>query len=61
VIEAQGVRRRHELLVPQRWGLSAAHLTHGEMHDPGSVAPIFQLEEEPTTPNLGIIRMCANG
>jgi hypothetical protein len=31
------------------------------MHDPGPIAPVFQLEEEPSTPNLRVIRMGANG
>jgi hypothetical protein len=31
------------------------------MHDPGPIASIFQLEEESPTPDLRVIRMCANG
>jgi hypothetical protein len=60
MIETQGVGRRHQFLATHFCGSPAAHFPDGEMHAPGPIALIFQLEEEPTTPNLRVIRMCAN-
>jgi hypothetical protein len=61
MIEAQGVGRRQELMAAHLCSSLAAHFTSREMYDPSPIALSFQLEEEPTTPNLCVIRVGAKG